>query len=199
VRGGLARALPAVLLALGAWQLAGGAWIHAKAGLAQLLLERAWQRTQEGGRSVRPWPWADTWPVARLTIPRLGDSWIVLSGASGRTLAFAPGHTPGSAAPGEEGTAVVTGHRDTHFRALRAVRRRDELWIERPDGARVRYEVEALEVVDARDSGVRALVGARALVLVTCWPFDALRPGGPLRYVVTARGAEPSQGSRPIQ
>jgi sortase A len=137
--------------------------------------------------------------VARLAIPRLGDSWIVLSGASGRTLAFAPGHTPGSAAPGEEGTAVVTGHRDTHFRALRAVRRSDELWIERPDGVRVRYEVEALEVADARSSGVRTLVRGRALVLVTCWPFDAVRPGGPLRYVVTALEAGRSQGSLPIQ
>jgi sortase A len=27
------------------------------------------------------------------------------------------------------------------------------------------------------------------LTLVTCYPFDALVPGGPLRYIVTAEAA----------
>ena len=58
--------VPAALIALGGWQVAGGVWIHAKAVLAQILLERAWQQTRDGGERVRPWPWADTWPVARL-------------------------------------------------------------------------------------------------------------------------------------
>ncbi len=41
--------------------------------------------------------------------------------------------------------------------------------------------------------------GDTRLTLVTCYPFDALRPGGPLRYVVTALLAEepggPPQGT----
>jgi len=190
----IAAIAPAGLIALGASQVASGAWIHAKAVLAQVLLENAWQQTLAGGKRVRPWPWADTWPVARLRIPRLDASLVVLSGASGRTLAFGPGHTQGSSLPGEGGTSVVSGHRDTHFEVLRELRRGDELLVERGDGVSVRYRVEALEVVDSRGAGVRAAGDERALVLVTCWPFDALNPGGPWRYVVTARAAFPRWG-----
>ena len=85
------RLLTVLLLVVGGSQFAIGLWIPAKAALAQALLEAAWQRTTEMGERVRPWPWADTWPVARLTVPRLNTSWIVLSGSSGRTLAFGPG------------------------------------------------------------------------------------------------------------
>jgi sortase A len=187
VKRALELSVPFVLIALGASQLASGSWIHAKAMLAQVLLERAWQQTLDGGKRVRPWPWADTWPVARLTIPRQGTSLIVLSGASGRTLAFGPGHTRGSAPPGAAGTAIVSGHRDTHFSVLRDLRRGDEVRVERPDGGVVRYQIDDLLVADSRTAKLSAPASGRALLLVTCWPFDALTPGGPLRYVVTAR------------
>src|SRR6476620_7642942 len=117
----------AVLLRLGFWQAGHGAWIHAKAQLAQYLLQRAWTRTLEGERDARPWPWADTWPVARLRVPAHGVDLIVLDGVSGRTLAFAPGHASGSPVPGEMGTSVISGHRDTHFRFLGALKPDDEI------------------------------------------------------------------------
>jgi sortase A len=171
---------------VGTSQLALGAWIPAKAALAQVLLERAWQHTREGGKRVRPWPWADTWPVARITVPRLGASWIVLSGASGRTLAFGPGHSDGSALPGEAGAAIVSGHRDTHFASLRALQIADEIVVERPDGNRVRYRVDELEVADSRSARLRDPGIGRSLLLVTCWPFDALSAGGPMRFIASA-------------
>ncbi|MBT8063350.1 MAG: class GN sortase, partial [Gammaproteobacteria bacterium] len=65
-------------------------WIPAKAELAQWLMARAWQRSLEGSTDVRPWPWADTRPVAVLEAPRLGIRQFVLEGASGRNLAFGP-------------------------------------------------------------------------------------------------------------
>ena len=51
--------------------------INAKAARVQVLLEDAWERTRKGEAKVRPWPWADTWPVARLRVPRLDVSVIV--------------------------------------------------------------------------------------------------------------------------
>jgi sortase A len=185
-RGRLRTLVPWLLVAVGATQVAGGAWIHAKAALAQALLELAWDATREGGQPVRPWPWADTWPVARLSLPRLGASMVVLAGDSGRTLAFGPGHTLGSAEPGTAGTTLVSGHRDTHFSVLRELIPGDAIEIERRDGGVIRYLVASLDVVDARDSTIRAVYEPFALVLVTCWPFDAITPGGPLRFVVTA-------------
>jgi sortase A len=180
------RLLTVLLLVVGGAQFAIGLWIPAKAALAQALLEAAWQRTTERGERVRPWPWADTWPVARLTVPRLNTSWIVLSGSSGRTLAFGPGHTDGSALPGEIGAAIVSGHRDTHFARLRDLEVSDEIVVERPDGTRIHYRVEDLRVADSRNDHLRDPGIGRSLALVTCWPFDALTTGGPLRFVATA-------------
>src|SRR5262245_861260 len=113
----------ALLLAVLALEPLGrGAWIRAKPRLPSTLLPKAWARTARGEPHARPWPWADTWPVARLRVPAHGVDLIVLSGVSGRTLAFGPGHVPESAAPGTPGTAIVIGHRDTHFRFLEYVR-----------------------------------------------------------------------------
>lgn len=184
------RALPTLLFLIGATQFAIGAWIPVKGALAQALLEHAWQQTKKGGTRVRPWPWADTSPVARIAIPRLGAAWIVLSGASGRTLAFGPGHTDGSALPGRLGAAIVSGHRDTHFSVLRGLQIGDLIAVERPDGATVEYRVEDLRIADARSDRLRDPGVGRSLVLVTCWPFDALTAGGPLRWVATAHEAE---------
>src|SRR6266852_1624532 len=44
------------------------AWIHAKAALAQALIGAAWRRELAGSPRTQPWPWADTRPLARLTL-----------------------------------------------------------------------------------------------------------------------------------
>src|SRR5256885_5874975 len=100
-----------LLVALGAWQLGRGAWIQAKAWLAQSLIAHAWARTLSGERQAKPWPWADTWPVARLTVPRLGIERYVLAGADGAAMAFGPGHVSGTPLPGEAGNSVIAGPR----------------------------------------------------------------------------------------
>ena len=175
------------LVALGVALLAAGFWLPAKAELAQHLLSHAWQRTTDGDTGARPWPWADTHPVARLTLPGGAEPLTVLAGASGRNLAFAPAWLDGSAAPGTNGVTVIAGHRDTHFRALAALAVGDVLLVERPDGAVLRYEVAALDVVDSARAELRLDADESIVVLVTCWPFDAVTVGGSWRYVVTAR------------
>ena len=178
----------AVLIGIGLWHTGSAGYIHAKAWLAQVLLERAWTATLAGETHVRPWPWADTWPIARLHVPALGVDRIVLAGASGRTLAFGPGHLDGTAPPGAEGHAVLSGHRDTHFRFLERLAEGSDLRVQRPDGTWRDYRVTATEVIDARRARLADGDGTAALTLVTCYPFDAVRPGGPLRYVVFADG-----------
>ena len=177
----------AALLALGFWQLGQGAYIPAKAWFAQELMQRAWLRATAGEDRAAPWPWADTWPVARLTATSHDVDLIVLAGGSGRTLAFGPGHLGASALPGETGNMVIAGHRDTHFAFLQGVKRGDRLGIESFGGATYVYEVIGLDVVDSRRGSLVLDTDDAALTLVTCYPFDALEPGGPLRYVVTAR------------
>lgn len=183
------RRLALALAALAALPLAHAGWLHAKAQLAQVLLERAWRQAQHDGGQPRPWPWADTTPVARLRVARLDVDRIVLAGDSGRTLAFGPGWAPGSARPGERGVVLISAHRDTHFSFLRELAPGDRIALDGVRGSR-RYRVSDAAIVDSRDGAASTPAGADGLVLVTCYPFDAIVPGGPLRYVVSAVAEE---------
>lgn len=174
------------LLAGGLWQVWEGSWLYAKAGLAQLLLQRAWSRALAGEPTPTPWPWADTWPVARLHVHRSAVDVIVLAGAHGRTLAFGPGHVSSTALPGQGGTMVLTGHRDTHFRFLKDVAPNDRWDLTGTDGIIRHYRVIERLILDSRRDAVPIKPDISDLILVTCFPFDAIRAGGPLRYVVRA-------------
>lgn len=170
------------------WQLGQGTYIQAKAWLAQVLIKQAWARTLDGETQAKPWPWADTWPVARLTVPGRDIERYVLAGANGRTIAFGPGHVFGTPLPGEAGNSVVGAHRDTHFAFLRDVRPGEEIIVEKSVSVTRRYRVVGAEIVDKSETRVLAQrLGESRLTLITCYPFDALRAGGPQRYVVTAK------------
>jgi sortase A len=190
------RAVMLGLVALGVALIAAGLWLPAKAELAQHLLQRAWSETRTAGGTVRPWPWADTWPVAQLTLPGSRAPLTVLAGASGRNLAFAPALMDGSVLPGERGVSVIAGHRDTHFRSLAALAIGDRFALERPDGAVYTYEVTALDVIDSEHAMLRLDAEESLVALVTCWPFDSIRRG-PLRYIVTCVAETPAVPARP--
>ena len=177
----------ACLLCLGFWQLGQGAYIPAKAWLAQELMQRAWTRATEGDEQQAPWPWADTWPVARLSAKSGDVDLIILAGGSGRTLAFGPGHLSASSLPGETGNSVIAGHRDTHFNFLRDIEIGESLLIEKIGGRKHLYKVIGIDVVDARRGSLLLDTEASILSLVTCYPFDEREAGSPLRYVVTAK------------
>lgn len=160
-------------------------YIHAKAGFAQLLLETAWSETLNGNKEVKPWPWADTWPVARLSAPRLGISHIVLAGAGGSSLAFGPGHLFGSAKPGQPGNIIISGHRDTHFSFLEHLGTGDQIHLQSDSGTAA-YRISDIIILDKNKVDTIPTDSTNTLILITCFPFDAIRPGGPLRYVVIA-------------
>ncbi|MCK7596019.1 class GN sortase [Microbulbifer sp. CAU 1566] len=186
------RWLSRLLICTGLWQLGSGSWLWLKAELAQYLISDSWQRQIASGEIHKPWPWADTWPVARL---QLGDEkpLVVLEGASGQALAFGPGMVQtdipspdgGAAAP----ITVIAAHRDTHFRGLERLHPGSPVQLQGPDGRWQRYAVREARVVDSR-SGVLPSFShsgnAAGVMLVTCYPFDAVDAGGPLRYLVYA-------------
>lgn len=199
------RVAAATLTALAGIALIGqGAYMQVKAVVAQILLDRAFAATLASGAAVKPWRWADTWPVARIDVPRLGARRIALAGTSGQAMAFGPGHHEQSVEPGEAGVAIYAAHRDTHFAFLRDVVVGDEVWVTRRDGRLVRFRVTGSEVVRWDQSGLDPHTGPPALALVTCWPLEA-HVRGPLRYVVhgeligdaaeAARGASLPAGS----
>jgi sortase A len=178
------------LLLIGLQQLAAAGVIKAKAWLAPVLIATAWEHSLElDGAVVKPWPWADTWPVARLRVPAVGVDQLVLAGDSGNALAFGPGHARASARLGSAGLAVIAGHRDTHFAFLQHVQPGVGLQLQLPDGTLRDYRVRAARIVDAQQHVLPRHSDEETLLLITCYPFDQLRAGGPLRYVVTAEPA----------
>jgi sortase A len=181
----LVRVLLLALALVGILLFGQGLYIHAKALLAQVLLERAFAQTIASGRAVKPWSWAETVPVARIAVPRLNASAIALAGSSGQALAFGPGHVEHTAEPGERGIAVYSAHRDTHFRFLKDVAIGDEIAVTRRDGRTFRYRADRAAIVRFDATGLDPLIARHELVLSTCWPFDAVTPG-PLRYVLHA-------------
>ena len=183
-----ARLVISALVLGGTLSLAHGAWIPAKAALAQVLLDQAWHETLRSGDSAKPWPWADTWPVARLSVPVHQKSMVVLAGANGAALAFGPGHLMASAPPGVSDNSVIAGHRDTHFAFLKALKPGDTLQLQALDGVVHHYTVTDTQVVHETDTRVLQPSQSAMLTLITCYPFDAVVPGGLLRYVVRARG-----------
>jgi sortase A len=176
----------ASLVIVGAWQVGGASYIYAKAWLAQGLIAAAWSQTLSGEQQVLPWPWADTWPIARLRILEQNVDLYVLSDASGRTLAFGPGLLSGSAMPGEPGNAIISAHRDTHFRFLRHTRPGAALELQTADGRWQHYMLNERHVLDVRRDRLAVKARDSTLTLMTCYPFDALLPGGPLRFALIA-------------
>lgn len=173
------------------------ATITAKAWLAKGLISKAWHHTllsSEAGQ--KPWPWADTWPVAVLRHPYSPDLLYVLEGGFGSALAFGPGHIIASAMPGESGVSVIAGHRDTHFDFLQQLQPGNRLQLQDAHSQWHTYVVASTHIVDSREGEWALPEGAQELHLITCYPFDAVAPGGPMRYVVVARKAQAEVANR---
>jgi sortase A len=179
-------ALAVVLMLFASSHLMAAGWIFGKAIFAQHLIGSAWAQARDGGPARRPWPWADMRPVARLTVPALGVELFVLDNASPRALAFGPAHVSGTAAPGAAGNSVIVAHRDTHFSFLRDLVLNEEIDVEGAHGAIARYRVREVTIVDKNETRVMDGADSPQLTLITCYPFDAVRPGTDLRYVVIA-------------
>ena len=159
-------------------------WIPLKAELAQHLLERSWLRTLEGEADAKPWPWADTRAIAILEVPRLGRREIVVEGSSGRNLAFGPALVNATQLD-HSADRILSGHRDTHFSFLKELRTGDLLRLRTVNETRD-YRVSWQEAVDSRIQQLVIDDTVERLTLLTCYPFDAVTSGGPLRWVVTA-------------
>ena len=180
------RNLLATLLLMGAVLLFGNSmYIYAKAQIAQVLLERAFAQSLVSGKPVKAWRWADTYPVARISLARIGAEAIVLQGASGQALAFGPVLLDETSRPGERGTSVMAAHRDTHFAFLQYVKVGDLINVTRFDGLQFTYRALKMRIVDAQNSGIVRHASGFHLVLSNCYPFDAITQGRQ-RYLVEA-------------
>ena len=183
------RFFSALLIVFIGWQWGQAGWIMMKAELAQWLIADAWQQALEAetdSTSVhKPWQWADTWPIARLQAPAHKIDLYILEGDRGNALAFGPGRNQSSRLPGE-GSSVIGGHRDTHFRFLKDVSIGEPLRVQTRSGEWLDYRIQERKVINVNQDPLRVHLNDQQLVLVTCYPFDTFTSGGPLRLVVFA-------------
>lgn len=191
------RIFVALVLLSGVSLTARAMYLHAKADLASVLIHRAWNKTVADGQPHPPWPWADTYPVARLRIPRLGYDEIVLEGATPRTLAFGPARLFSGAGLGDPGNVELAGHRTSWFRPLEALEARDEIQVQwfdaRKHELRERtYTVDDILIVAPEEVPSLMSPSEDALTLITCYPFGH-SPRSPQRFVVLASPAGPSR------
>lgn len=179
------RALISTLfIVIGATTFAYANWLQAKALVAQVLIEQAWEETLNTPDQYHtPWAWADFWPVAKLTVAN-NEPVYVLSSASGQALAFGPGHMRESIKPGQFGQVMIAGHKDSHFSFLKSVQLGDALQLEGASNS-VAYEITALSILDSSKNQL-PIADNDELLLITCYPFNSLQMNGPLRLVVTA-------------
>lgn len=166
--------------------LINGSWIKLKAELSQFLLQRAWSETLSGEMEVKPWPWADSWPVARLMVERLGVDCIVMEGDSGEVLAFGPGHISRSSEPLAAGNCALVGHRDTSFSFLKDLQKGDRLILQDRSGKRLEYQVLSTHIKRSKELYLQETL-TPWLTLITCYPFEGINPGTEMRFVVFAR------------
>ena len=191
--------MAALVLLAGASLTARALYMHAKAELAGILIRRAWNQSLETGKVHTPWPWADTFPVARLRIPRLGYDEFVLEGATPRTLAFGPARLFSGADFGEPGNLVLAGHRTSWFKPLEGITQNDSIQLQWFDARRQlherSYRVSAIRVVDPQDVTLLAPTADDALTLITCYPFGH-SPRSPQRFIVRAAPMDSDQIAR---
>lgn len=169
------------------WQVSQGNSVYAQAWVAHGLLHTAWVRTQASGRQIKPWPWANTWPLARLSVPRLNLEQIVLARASEGISPFALGHLDSSVLPGEAGNSVLSAHCDTYFSFLKALKPGDLLELESLHSGRWRYQVSAIYVVDKSSTFLLEPSLRRRLTIISGYPCTG---EDNRRYVIVAEEIE---------
>lgn len=130
-------------------------------------------------------PPAEGMPVARLEIPRLKLSVIVLEGVADWTLELGAGRIPGTSLPGKRGNVGIAAHRDTFFRPLEDIRNGDMIRLTTRDGS-YDYAVEWTQIVKPTAVDVLHPTTQPSLTLVTCYPFYYVG-SAPDRFVVRAR------------
>ncbi len=180
------RLLPLSLLVVSLVLMSHVSWLHLKAYVGQVLLENAWQQTLTSQRTQKAWSWADTWPVAKLTVPASDQSLIVLEGTSGEAMAFGPGRISGLSTTAGQGVFAVGGHRDSHLQFLEHIELGAKIELQTRDRVTQQFKVTQLFVADSASDDLLIAKNQHALVLITCYPFNALQTGGSQRYVVIA-------------
>ena len=158
--------------------------IDIKAKVAQILLNHSWIISLERGKAVKPWKSFDGSPILKLEIPEHNINQIVLNNTSGQSLAFGPGFHQETYLPHLNKTTAISSHRDSHGTFIKKLKIGDIIKLQDIKNNWYQYRVEDFFIVNVHDE--IKLNQHNGLLLITCYPFNSLTSGTPLRYIVTS-------------
>jgi sortase A len=169
---------------LGLFQAGEDVYVNAKAGVAQLVRQSAWEHALAGEPKPSPWPWDEASPATNSTVPRLGLSAVALKEPSGQGLFL-----------GSLRKAMLTDQRDPHL-DLGDVAIGDRITVTTADGESHMYKVTGRRVVDQPQAESDADPTEVSVPLVTCTPLDPFVAGA-LRLIIEAVHADPGAPPAP--
>ena len=179
-----------VFLVIGAVLLGYVAWAYGSMYFEQRRLAREWQRQQQE-QQQQPQATSTAGPadggsdLTLLSVPKINLESVVVEGTDNRSLRLGPGHMTDTPQPGEDGNAVISGHRDTFFRHLNDLHTGDEVLVQRA-GKTFHYQVTGKRVVEPTDVAVIAPTKDPEMTLITCYPTYFIGPA-PKRLVVFSK------------
>ena len=168
----------------GAFYLFSGGYMVVKAELSHYFIEQAWHETLENKQNNKPWSWADTYPILKISIPRIAKESYVLQGESGRNMAFSVVHHTSSGMPGHSKSTLISGHNDTHFSYLEELKIGDNIITQDKNNSHV-YKVSEIKIINSSKEKLN-IRNTNELILTTCYPFSDLQIDNNLRFVVYA-------------
>ena len=164
-----------------------GLKIELKAKVAQVLLQYAWSKTLQTGKYYQPWPSFDGKPILLLEISSHNISQIVLNGTSGHSLAFGPSFHEESFLPHERKVTIISSHRDSHGVHIKKLQLGEEIKLQDQYKKWHSYIIDDFFIINVQEEKITMENNDQHLLLVTCYPFNAIRSGTPYRYVVSAK------------
>lgn len=122
--------------------------------------------------------------IGSLTIPALGQKLPIIEGTGAEELKRGVGHFIQSVLPGVEDNCVLSGHRDTVFSELGALKIGDQLIVQTSAGTYT-YEIKGIRIVHKDDKTVIVPTDHAVLTVTTCYPFQYIG-SAPDRYILIA-------------
>lgn len=122
--------------------------------------------------------------IGVLRIPVLGQEFPIIEGTGTEELKRGVGHFARSVLPGEDDNCVLSGHRDTVFRRLGALKVGDKLVVRTATGE-FTYVIKRIRIVHKDDRTVIVPTDHAVLTVTTCYPFRYVG-AAPDRYILSA-------------
>ena len=123
--------------------------------------------------------------IGTLTIAALQATLPIYEGTDDNSLTKGVGHFLGSVMPGVQDNSVLSGHRDSVFQHLGALKLGELLVVNTASGT-FKYKINKFRIVDANDRTVIVPTSTAVLTLTTCYPFIFFG-NAPQRFIVSAQ------------